>query len=84
MSNFSGLRKPDFVAMNNEGKLYVQVAETLKGVDDDDTKILNRELNPLKRVDDNYEKIKLTLDKIPKANEEGIKIINALDWLLDK
>lgn len=70
--------------MNNEGKLYVQVAETLKGVDDDDTKILNRELNPLKRVDDNYEKIKLTLDKIPKANEEGIKIINALDWLLDK
>jgi len=84
LSNFSGLRKIDFVAMNNEGKLYVQVAETLKGVDDDDTKILNRELNPLKRVDDNYEKIKLTLDKIPKANEEGIKIINALDWLLDK
>ena len=83
MSNFSGLRKIDFVAMNNEGKLYVQVAETLKGIDYNDSKIFDREINPLKRVNDNYEKIILTLDKIPKSNDEGIKILNVLDWLLE-
>ena len=26
----------------------------------------------------------LTSDKIPRANEEGIKIQNVLEWLLDK
>lgn len=74
----------DFVAINNEGKLYVQVAETLRGIDNNDTKIIDRELNPLKKVNDNYEKIILTLDKIPNSNDEGIKIINVLDWLLQK
>ena len=45
----------DFVAINNDGKLYVQVAETLKGIDYHDSKIFDREINPLKRVNDNYE-----------------------------
>lgn len=67
----------DFVAINNNGKLYIQVAETLKGTDE-------RELRALKKIDDNYEKIILTADKIPSGNEEGIKICNVLDWLLDK
>lgn len=73
----------DFVAINNDGKLYVQVAETLKGIDYNDSKIFDREINPLKRVNDNYEKIILSLDKIPKSNDEGIKILNVLDWLLE-
>ena len=74
----------DFVAVNNNGRLYVQVADTLKGTDEKDIKILERELRPLKKIDDNYEKLILTSDKIPLANEEGIKIRNVLDWLLDK
>ena len=74
----------DFVAINNDGKMYVQVADTLMGIDKDDTKILDRELKSLKRIDDNYEKIILTLDRVPLANDEGIKIRNVLDWLLDK
>ena len=74
----------DFVAINNDGRTYIQVAETLKGLSDDDTKIFDRELKSLKRIDDNYEKLILTGDKIPLGNEEGIKIRNALDWLLDK
>ena len=74
----------DFVALNNDGRIYIQVTETLKGTDNNDTKILGRELNSLKRINDNYEKIILTADKIPLANEEGIKIRNVLDWLLDK
>ncbi len=74
----------DFVAINNEGRLYVQVTDTLKGLDENDTKILDRELRSLKRINDNYEKIVLTSDKIPVSNEEGIKIRNVLEWLLDK
>ena len=73
----------DFVAVNNNGKLYVQVADTLKGVDKNDTKILDRELRSLKKIDDNYEKLILTSDKTPLANEEGIIIRNVLDWLLE-
>ncbi len=71
----------DFVAINNKGKLYVQVAETLKS---SDNKTLLRELRPLQKINDNYEKIILTLDKIPSANEEGIKIYNVLEWLLNQ
>ena len=73
----------NFIAINNNGKLYVQVTETLKGVDGDN-KIYERELRPLQKIEDNYEKIILTLDKIPLANEEGIIIRNVLEWLLDK
>ncbi len=74
----------DFVAINNEGRLYVQVTDTLKGLDENDTRILDRELRSLKKINDNYEKIVLTSDKIPVSNEEGIKIRNVLEWLLDK
>lgn len=74
----------DFVAINKDGKLYVQVADTLKGTDENDTKILDRELRVLKKIDDNYEKVILTSDKIPLSNEDGIKIRNVFEWLLDK
>ena len=74
----------DFVAINNDGRIYFQVADTLKGTDENDTRIMEREIRSLKKIDDNYEKIVLTFDKIPLANEDGIKIRNVLDWLLDK
>ena len=41
-------------------------------------------IDEVKKIDDNYEKIILTADKIPLSNEEGIKIMNVLEWLLDK
>lgn len=71
----------DFVALNNNGKLYVQVADTLKG---NNNKTFERELKSLKKIDDNFEKLILTSDKIPLGNEDGIIIRNVLDWLLDK
>ena len=74
----------DFVAINKDGKIYIQVADTLKGKDENDTKLIDRELRSLQKINDNYEKIILTSDIIPEANEEGIKIRNVLDWLLDK
>ena len=78
------LYEVDFVAINKDERMYVQIAETLKGVDINDKKILDRELRPLKKISDNYEKIVLTSDKIPVFNEDGIKIRNVLEWLLDK
>ena len=71
----------DFVAINSEGKTYVQVCETLK---DNDNKILERELRFLNKIDDNYPKIILTLDTMPLSNENGIIVRNALEWLLDE
>ena len=73
----------DFVAINNNGRIYVQVCDTLLG-QVGNTKLLERELRSLRKIDDNYEKIIITLDKIPLTNEEGIKIQNAFEWLLEK
>lgn len=71
----------DFVALNSKGRMYVQVCETLR---DNENKILTRELNSLEKIQDNYEKIILTLDNMPISNENGIIVRNVLDWLIDK
>ena len=71
----------DFVALNTKGRIYVQVCETLR---DNEGKTLSRELNSLKKINDNYEKIILTYDNLPFSNEEGIVIQNVLEWLMDK
>ena len=71
----------DFVAIDSKGKRYIQVCETLK---DNENKILTRELNFLQRINDNYEKAILTMDKIPTSNEEGIIVKNVLEWLIEK
>ena len=44
----------DFITINKDGKKYIQVADTLKGVDSNDMKVLSRELRPLKKISDNY------------------------------
>ena len=43
---------------------------------------LARELEPFRRVRDHYPRVLLTLDEDPDADFEGIRKINALDWLL--
>lgn len=67
----------DFVAMNEDGNTYFQVSATVR-----DETTLERELKPLKAINDNYPKILLTLDDDPAADYDGIKRINALDWLM--
>ncbi len=74
----------DFVALNKDGRVYIQVTDTLKGKDENDSKVLDRELRSLKKINDNYEKIILTSDNIPLSNEDGIKVQNVYEWLLDK
>ena len=67
----------DFVAQNQEGTTYIQVAATVR-----DENTLSRELRPLQKLKDNYSKLILTLDDDPVADYDGIKRQNALEWLL--
>lgn len=67
----------DFVAIDNKGVQYFQVSATVR-----DEKTLARELRPLQSIKDHYPKFILSLDEDPEANYDGIRKINALDWLL--
>ena len=73
----------DFVAKNTEDTVYYQVALTTRENDGDSNITLNRELTPLKKINDNYQKYILTLDDDLDTDFEGIKKINVLDWLLE-
>lgn len=67
----------DFVAMNDKGRYYYQVAATVR-----DEATLARELRPLQKISDHYPKIILTLDEDPDADYDGIRRTNALKFLL--
>ena len=47
-----------------------------------DEKTSERELRPLMAIRDHYPKMILTLDDDPEAQYDGIRRINARDWLL--
>jgi predicted AAA+ superfamily ATPase len=70
-------KEVDFVAQNSDGIEYFQVSATI--MDEDK---LKAELAPLTRIKDFYPKYLITLDRYPFGNYNGIKIINAVDFLL--
>lgn len=67
----------DFVAQNGKGTTYFQVALSVR-----DEKTLDRELRSLRAIKDHYPKILLTMDDDPEVHYDGIRRINARDWLL--
>ncbi len=67
----------DFVAMESKRIIYFQVAATVR-----DEATLKRELAPLEKINDHYQKFILTLDDDPEADYNGIRRINVLDWLM--
>jgi len=75
----SGRTEVDFIAKKNDVYTYIQVTASLV-----DKNTFNREMRPLKQIEDNYEKIILTLDRYTLGNYEGIKVINIIDWLLEE
>ena len=71
-------KEVDFVASDMNGRAYYQVSASVL-----DESTLNRELEPLQKIADNYPKILLTLDDINTGtNFAGIRHLNLLDWLL--
>ncbi|MBR0440711.1 MAG: ATP-binding protein [Firmicutes bacterium] len=67
----------DFIASNTEGKLYIQVTESMNNEE-----VRRRELAPLQKVRDNYEKLILSLDPGLQTSFEGIKSRDLIDRLI--
>lgn len=67
----------NFVAQSHKGTIYYQVALIVR-----DEKTLQRELRPLQAIRDHYPKVILTMDEDSKIQYDGIRRINARDWLL--
>lgn len=74
-----GNSEVDFIAVGEEGTAYYQVAATVR-----EESTLKRELMPLDMIQDHNPKYLLTLDDDPPMFHNGIRQMNALDWLLSR
>ncbi len=72
-----GQTEVDFVAKKDDVIGYYQVTASLT-----EQTTFEREIKPLKKINDNYPKKILTLDRFTLGNYEGIEVQNAVDWLL--
>lgn len=68
----------DFIATKADEKKYIQVTETMNAPE-----TRERELAPLRKIRDSYEKIVIALECDLTQTQDGIKIIRTLDFLLD-
>lgn len=68
----------DFIASKFNEKIYIQVAYILS-----DETVIDREFNVYKKIEDNYPKYVLSMDKID-LSQNGIIHKNIIDWLLNK
>ncbi|MDY3014380.1 MAG: ATP-binding protein [Evtepia sp.] len=69
----------DFIATSADDKKYIQVTESMQSED-----VRKRELAPLQKIRDNYEKIVLSLEPGLDASYDGIKSEGLVDWLLSE
>ena len=72
-----GSAEVDFVTQKDGVITYYQVTADMTAEE-----TFEREMRPLRSIQDNYEKIVLTLDRFSLGNYEGIKVVNVIDWLL--
>ena len=68
----------DFIATKADDKLYIQVTESM-----DSETVRERELTPLTKINDNYEKLVLSLNPGMDKSYDGIKSLNLIEWLLE-
>lgn len=68
----------DFVATKYEEKIYIQVAYILS-----DESVVKREFDAYKKIEDNYPKYVISMDKFD-FSRNGIIHKNIIDWLLEK
>ena len=73
-----GDQEVDFIATKVDEKKYIQVAESMNALE-----TIERELAPLRKIRDSYEKIVIALECDLAMTQDGIKIIKALDFLLE-
>lgn len=68
----------DFIAIKPNERIYCQVSRSIL-----DEKVEEREKKSLLSIQDNYEKIILTMDNVKNKQIEGIEVINIIDFLLN-
>ena len=68
----------DFIATRFEEKIYIQVTYILS-----DESVIKREFDAYKKIEDNYPKYVISMDKFD-FSRNGIIHKNIIDWLLDK
>ena len=68
----------DFIATRADEKKYIQVTETMNSPE-----TRERELAPLRKIRDSYEKMVIAMDCDMTQTEDGIKIVKAIDYLLE-
>lgn len=68
----------DFIAAKADERLYIQVTESMLSEN-----VRNRELALLRKINDNYEKIILSLETGVQTSYEGIKVKNLTEWLIE-
>ncbi len=69
----------DFVCSKQGEKLYIQVAYDIS-----EQKTFEREVDPLLRIKDAYPKMVIARTYQPMWQHEGIQIVDAAEWLLQK
>ena len=69
----------DFIATKADEKLYVQVTESMISEE-----VRARELTPLMRINDNYEKMVLSMEPGLESSYEGIKSRSLMEWLMEE
>ena len=74
-----GSKEVDFIATKAGEKLYIQVTESMASED-----VRARELEPLMKIQDNYEKIVLSLNPGLTSSYDGIKSVNLIEWMIDQ
>lgn len=67
----------DFVAIRRDEKVYIQVCRELPTES-------NREIDNLLKIKDNYPKYVVCMDKFAIGNENGVKIVYIVDFLLQE
>lgn len=69
----------DFVAETSQKRFYIQVCHSLT---DPETKA--REMRPFQRIQDGYPRILLSMDRTIARDENGVLLVNVVDWLAGK